>query len=71
MRVRVSDAHFLCDLLRFLRDCGCIAEQASANEADVFVPDARSEWSARMEVATYLSGWGTRHPEASAAIVEG
>ncbi len=71
MRVRVSDARLLHELIRYLRDCGCIAEQASATEAEVFVANAASETAARMEVGAYVHAWRMRDPDASAWIVQG
>ena len=38
MRVRVSDRARLQSLIRYLREAGCIAEQASEDTLDVFMP---------------------------------
>ena len=43
MRVRVSDPARLRDLIRYLRSCGCVAEQASANETEVYLPTIRND----------------------------
>ena len=66
MRVRVNDRKYLRDLILFLRECGCVAEQASADEADAFVPAARTEKAARTEVGVYLAAWRIQHVGASA-----
>ena len=70
MRIRVSDERHLRDLILFLQECGCVAEQASADEAEVFVPSSRNEQAARLEVGLYLSAWRIRDETASAEIVD-
>ena len=57
------------ELILFLRECGCVAEQASADEADVFLPSSRDEQAARLEVGVYLSVWSIRDEKASAEII--
>jgi len=69
MRVQVSDARFLRDLLAYLRECGCVAEQASGTEADVFMPELHSERAARMELGIYLAAWRVRHEGVAAQII--
>jgi hypothetical protein len=53
-----------------LRECGCVAEQASANEADVYLASVPHERGARMELGVYLTSWSIRNEGASAEIVE-
>ena len=69
MRVRVSDPRHLRDLLGFLRECGCVAEQASRDEADVYVPAAPNEREARKEVSVYLVAWRVRNEGVSTAEI--
>ncbi len=69
MRVRVGDPAVLRNLILYLRDCGCVAEQASATEADVFAPSTLNERAARMEVGAYLTAWRVRHDGVSAELV--
>ena len=57
MRVKVNERKHLRDLLLFLRECGCVAEQASQDEVEVFVPAAPNERAARTEVDVYLAAW--------------
>ncbi len=57
MRVKVSERRHLRDLILFLRECGCVAEQASQDEIDVFVPAAPDDRAGRMEVDVYLAAW--------------
>lgn len=57
MRVKVSDRKYLRDLILFLRECGCVAEQASQDEAEVYVPAAPNDRAAgRMAASTSRRG---------------
>jgi hypothetical protein len=70
VRVKVSDERRLRELLLYLRECGCVAEQARANEADVYLPTVPHERGARMELGVYLTLWTIRNEGASAEIVD-
>jgi hypothetical protein len=70
VRVKVSDERRLRELLLYLRECGCVAEQARANEADVYLPSVPHERGARMELGVYLTSWTIRNEGASAEIVD-
>ena len=50
VRVRVSDRARLQSLIRYLREAGCIAEQASEDTLDVFMPALPTQREARMEL---------------------
>jgi hypothetical protein len=67
MRVQVSDARFLRDLLAYLRACDCVVEQASSTEADVSFSSA-SPRAARMELDVYLTAWSIRHQDVAARV---
>lgn len=69
MRVRVNDKARLRDLIRYLRDGGCIAEQAGPKTLDVFVPSASNEREARMELGIYLTAWRIRNPGVEAELM--
>jgi hypothetical protein len=62
VRVRVSDRSRLQDLIRYLREGGCIAEQAGADTLDVFMPSVQNQQQARMELGVYLTAWRIRNP---------
>ena len=62
MRVRVSDWARLQSLIRYLREAGCIAEQASEDTLDVFMPALPAQREARMELGIYLTAWRVRNP---------
>ena len=70
MRIKVSDQRRLRELLLYLRECGCVAEQASADEADVYLPSVPHERGARMELGVYLSAWSIRNEGVSAGILD-
>ena len=57
MRVKVSEPRYLRDLILFLRECGCVAKQASAGDADVYAPAAPDDRAAREEVRIYIAAW--------------
>jgi hypothetical protein len=70
VRVLISDKTLLRDLLLYLRECGGVAEQASADEIEVFLPAVPHDLAARMELSVYLTAWRVRNPSATAEIVD-
>jgi hypothetical protein len=62
VQVRVSDQRRLHDLIRYLREAGCVAEQAGANMLDVFMPSVPDLRRARLQLGTYLTAWRIRNP---------
>jgi hypothetical protein len=70
VRIRVSDRRFLRDLLDLFRRAECVAEQASADSIEVYVPRAPTAAQARREVEAYLATWQARHPEAGAELLD-
>lgn len=68
MRVRVSNPARLRDLIQHLRECGCVAEQASASELDVYAPQTPNARAARMEVEVYITAWRVAHEGIEAEI---
>lgn len=69
MRVKVSDPGLLHDLIRYLREGGCVAEQARADTLDVFMPSVPNLREARMDLAIYLTAWRVRNPGVETEIV--
>jgi hypothetical protein len=69
MRVKVSNPSLLPDLAQHLRECGCVAEQASANELDVYAPETANPAAARMEVDVYIAAWRVSHEGVDVEIV--
>jgi hypothetical protein len=70
MRVQLSEPKLLRDLIAYLRECGCVAEQASASEVEVFAPTTASQRAARMEISAYLAAWRVRHEGVITEIIE-
>jgi hypothetical protein len=70
LRIRISDRRLLREVLDLFRRAECIAEQASADSIEVYVPRAPSPDQARREVEVYLSTWQARHPEATAELLD-
>lgn len=70
LRIRVSDRRLLRDLLDLFRRADCVAEQASADSIEVYVPRAPTHEQARREVEVYLATWQARHPEATAELLD-
>jgi hypothetical protein len=62
MRIKVSDPSLVDDLLAFLQDKQCVAEQTSADTLAVSLPEARRADAAALELDLYLSVWKTTHP---------
>ena len=54
---KVGQPKNLRDLILFMRACGCVAEQRSADEAEVLVLDARTDRDARTEVSVHVGTW--------------
>lgn len=69
MRVRVSDPARLRDLILYLRECGCVAEQASARETEVYLPAIRDARGARMELGIYLTAWRIRNEGVTTEVI--
>ena len=69
MRVRVSDKSRLQDLIRYLREGGCIAEQAGADTLDVFMPSIPNQEQARIELGVFLTAWRIRNPDVETRLL--
>ena len=62
MRIRLSDPSLVDDLLAFLREKKCVAEQTSADTLDISLPEAGRADAARLELDLYLRVWEATHP---------
>jgi hypothetical protein len=62
MRIRLSHPALVDDLLAFLREKHCVAEQVSADTLDVRLPEAKRPDAASLELDLYLRVWETIHP---------
>ena len=70
MRVRVSDPALLRDLIAYLRAAECVAEQASRDVVEAYVPKARDARQARRQLDVLLSSWSAMHEGVSAEVRE-
>jgi hypothetical protein len=64
MRIRLSHPGLVDDLLAFLREKQCVAEQVSADTLDVRLPETRRPDAASLELDLYLRVWEATHPGA-------
>ena len=62
MRIRLSDPGLVDDLLAFLREKQCVAEQVRADTLDVRLPEAKHPDAASLELDLYLRVWEAIHP---------
>jgi hypothetical protein len=70
MRIRVSDPALLRDLISYLRAAECVAEQASRDVVEAYVPRARDERQARRELDVLLSSWRAMHEGTTTEFLE-
>jgi hypothetical protein len=64
MRIRLSDPALVDDLLKFLRERQCVAEQSSEDTLDVELPEVSRGDAAALELDLYLRVWEATHPRA-------
>jgi hypothetical protein len=69
MRITLSDSTLLDDLVRFLAERGCVAQQADDGSLDVFCLSSTHHDAVELELDLYLQRWNARHPDAPAALV--
>jgi hypothetical protein len=62
MRIRLSHPGLVDDLLAFLREKQCVAEQVSAETLDVRLPETERPDAASLELDLYLRVWEAVHP---------
>jgi hypothetical protein len=68
--VFVSDYSALRSLQEHLRRADCIAEQARADELEVYVPSAPNDREGRRELDKYLSIWQARNVGVEVYVVD-
>ena len=70
MKILLSDAAFLDELVAYLEIEGCIVEQIGPNLVEVSrLSSVRSD-HARMELDLFLQAWKAANPEAEARILD-
>jgi len=70
MRIRVHDAADLPDLVSFLEERDCVAEQVAPNTIEVSRLSSVRHNHVRMELDLHLRAWQAAHPDAKAEFVE-
>ena len=69
MRVRLSDAAFVNDLISYLEATECSVRKVGPVTLDVSIPRAPSDDQALREIALYLRTWQAMNPEAHAHVL--
>ena len=64
MRIRLSDPTLVDDLITFLREKECVAEQKSEDTLEVELPEVPRRDAALLELDLYLRVWEATHPGA-------
>jgi hypothetical protein len=70
VRIRVQDTVHIGDLVAFLEERDCVAEQVGPNTIEVSRLSSVRHDHTQMELDLYLRAWQEAHPEAWAEFVE-
>lgn len=70
LRIQVSSATLLHDLVDFLTRADCVALQAGRDVIEVHVPRARSAEHARRDVLGLLAAWRAMNQGAEAELAD-
>jgi hypothetical protein len=70
VKILLSDAAFLDELIAYLNREGCIVEQVGPNLVEVSRLSSVRHDQARMELDLYLRAWRAVHPEADVRLVD-
>jgi hypothetical protein len=68
MKVEITDAKLLADLVAALKRGGCSADATTRRACRVVHPLATSENEALLEVAFFVRAWQLRHPGVDATV---
>jgi hypothetical protein len=69
VKILLSDAAFLDELIGYLAREGCIVEQVGPNLVEVSRLSSVRHDHARMELDLYLEAWRAAHPEAELRLL--
>ena len=69
MKILLSDAAYLDELIAYLAREGCIVEQIGPNLVEVSRLSSVRHDHARMELDLYLEAWRKAHPEAEIRLL--
>ena len=70
MKILLSDAAFLGELIAYLECEGCIVQQVGPNLVEVSRLSSVRHDHARMELDLYLQAWRAARPEADVRLLE-
>ncbi|MGH2932763.1 MAG: hypothetical protein ACRDKK_07880 [Gaiellaceae bacterium] len=70
MKILLSDAAFLDDLIAYLYSVGCIVDQVGPNLVEVSRLSSIRHDQARMEIDVFLEAWKSTHPEVTVRLVD-
>ncbi len=68
MKVEITDAKLLTDLVDALKRGGCRADRTTRRACRVVHPLASSDSEALLEVAFFVRAWQLRHPGVGATV---
>ena len=70
MKILLSDAAYLDDLIAYLFSVGFIVEQVGPNLVEVSRLSSIRHDQARMEIDLFLKAWKSTHPEVTVRLVD-
>jgi hypothetical protein len=70
VKILLSDAAYLDDLIAYLFTVGCIVEQVGPNLVEVSRLSSVRHDQARMEIDLFLQAWRASHPEAEVRLLD-
>lgn len=71
MKILLSDAAFLDELIAYLVSEGCIVERVGPNLVEVSRLSSVRHDQARMELDLYLQAWRAAHPDVDVKLLDG
>ena len=70
MKILLSDAAFLDDLIAYLYSVGCIVDQVGPNLVEVSRLSSIRHDQARVEIDVFLEAWKSTHPEVAVRLLD-
>jgi hypothetical protein len=70
VKILLSDAAFLDDLIAYLYSVGCIVDQVGPNLVEVSRLSSIRHDQARREIDVFLEAWKSTHPEVTVRLVD-
>jgi hypothetical protein len=70
VKILLSDAAYLDDLIGYLNSEGCIVDQVGPNLVEVSRLSSVRHDQARFELDLFLQAWKAKHPEAEVRLLD-